>query len=153
MTGWQMVRISLLTFKSLCVVFGLAALTGCGVEKHTLVKVSGTVLLDGKPLESGSIQVVPANGRAASAQLGPGGRFTLGTYTNDDGVQAGTHKVSIVSVEELNKTSRRWNAPQEYVDIATSGLEVTIDEPRDDLEISITYRGKKPVVETYKAEL
>jgi hypothetical protein len=71
----------------------LAALTGCGGEK--LGRVSGTVTAAGKPVAGGTIQFVPAAGKAAVASINPDGTYTLTTYKPGDGALVGPHKVII----------------------------------------------------------
>ena len=125
----------------------LLTLSGCFDGLPQRVPVSGTVLIDGKPLTKGSIMVIPMGERPAGASIGPDGRFTLTTYEPNDGVITGTHYVTVFSTEHLNDRETRWLAPKKYGDPQTSGLSVTIDGPTDDLIINLTWDGKKPFVE------
>jgi len=126
--------------------YGLALLPGCGEGRPALVKASGSIIIDGKALEKGYIQVLPANARPATATIKPGGQFVLGTFTEDDGVVPGKHKVTVVSVDEANGM-RTFGCPASYGDPLTSGLEITVDEPTDTLLLQLSWKGQKPVVE------
>lgn len=127
----------------------LLSLLGCGRGLPDRVPVSGTVLIDGKPLTSGSIMLIPTNERPAGGSISPEGRFTLSCYERDDGVVPGTHKVTVQAVEHLSLTESRWLVPPKYGDPATSALEVTIDGPTDDLVINLTWDGGKPFVQRF----
>jgi hypothetical protein len=125
----------------------LIILAGCADGRPERVPVSGTVLIDGKPLNKGSIMVVPQGQRPAGGSIGPDGRFTLSCYALNDGVVSGTHLVSVQATEHISERETRWLTPKKYGDPNTSGLSVTITEPTDDLIIELTWDGKKPFVE------
>jgi hypothetical protein len=71
--------------------------SGCG-EGDELPReaVSGTVNLDGKPLEKGSIQFSPVQGNPGAAVEG-GGLITAGKYaiSKDRGLVPGTYQIAI----------------------------------------------------------
>src|SRR5205085_2391553 len=90
---------------------GPACLTGCS-RGPKLVRVSGTVRIDGKPLTYGYVQMSPADHRAALGTIGPDGRFTMATDGDGDVVAMGTHPVTIIAREPLNPGSQRWHAPK-----------------------------------------
>jgi hypothetical protein len=125
------------------------ALAGCGDGGPKIVPVSGTVTIDGQPLTYGHIQVLPAGWRPASGRLDGSGRFTLTTTDPNDGCAVGTHPVVILAGESINETTMKWHAPSKYADATTSGLEVTISGPTDDLKIELKSDGSmkpsKPV--------
>lgn len=121
----------------------------------TIVPVSGRVLIDGEPLTHGVIMVTPSNHRPAMATLRPDGSFTLTTHHEGDGVAIGTHPVAIIAHETLSPSQQRWHAPKKYMSPDTSGLTITIDRPRDDLVIELTWQGsghKGPYVERQEKE-
>src|SRR4051812_1417517 len=78
-----------------------AGAAGCGgnAGEVATVPAAGTVNFKGKPLESGTIQLVPENGRTASGTI-TNGKFTLTTYNEGDGAIPGKHQVAIVSTKE-----------------------------------------------------
>jgi hypothetical protein len=77
----------------------LLAGTGCG----KVVKVEGTILLDGKPLENASVVFTPADGKGlpAGGITDGNGVFRLTTYKYGDGVERGEYNVSITVGEKI----------------------------------------------------
>lgn len=65
--------------RSLCFIGLVVVLStiGCGPESN-MATITGTVSVDGKPADSGSISFVPVDGMAqtAGAPIEPGGKFT-----------------------------------------------------------------------------
>jgi hypothetical protein len=120
---------------------------GCSDGRPTRVPVSGTVLIDGKPLTKGSIQVIPTGQRPAGGSIGPDGRFMLSCYEINDGVVPGTHAVTVQATEHISERETRWLTPKKYGNAQSSGLTVTIEGPTDDLKIELTWDGKQPFVE------
>lgn len=127
-----------------CFALLLASLTfvvGCGDGRPTRVPVSGQVLMDGKPLTTGFVRVIPENGRPASGQLGKDGRFSLTTYEKNDGCLFGTHPVEIYCVDNSNEDYPVSLIPTKYNKHSTSGLSVSIEAQTDDLLIEISRKG------------
>lgn len=76
-----------------CRIIALAAVltcltAGCGSD---LVAVSGTVTLDGKPADDGSVSFQPADGQGPSA----GGSVKEGRFELTPGLKPGSYKVSV----------------------------------------------------------
>lgn len=79
-------------------------LVGCGHDGPSVVPVSGTVTLDGKPLADVSLSFVPRSPSESSLTAGPGslgktdaeGRFRLSTVDGRDGAVVGNHIVRLV---------------------------------------------------------
>lgn len=136
---------------ALCFVLMSALSISCN-KGTKIVPVSGQVLIDGQPLTHGFVQVQPAGYRAASAKIGPDGRFTLTTHDNNDGCAVGTHPVAIIGLETLGPSSQKWHAPKEYSVAETSGLTVNITGPTNDLKIELTWNGGKPFIERSSPE-
>lgn len=137
--------------KKLCcglVLLGVAAIVGCNDPQFERVPVSGQVLVDGEPLSYGYVRFYPAGARASGGRLDEQGRFVLTSKKKGDGVVLGTHPVSVSAGEALTEYTIKWHAPKMYNTPQTSGLEFTIDEPTDSLEINLTWDGKQPYVET-----
>lgn len=131
--------------------FGLLAAlcclsTGCGDGRPTRVKVSGKVLIDGKPLTHGNIKFVPEGARPSAGKIDENGNFTLTCYDGNDGIIPGTHRVQISASEILSGSKVKWHAPRKYSDHLKSGLSFEITEPTDDLTIELTWDGGKPFV-------
>jgi hypothetical protein len=136
-------------FWVILLVFSFFCISGCGDGLPRRVHVSGRVLIDGKPLEQGTVQVFPKGQRMASGTIGPGGKFTLTTFTENDGCVIGKHPVTVNSFEPIGNTGAKWFAPKKYTDVRTSGLEIDVTGPRDDVEINLTWDGGKPFTEKY----
>lgn len=71
---------------------------GCG---RPLVPVSGTVTFDGKPVTGGSVAFLPLSkgpdgkgARPGSGVVQPGGGYRLGSHVANDGVMAGSYRVT-----------------------------------------------------------
>ncbi|WP_425396061.1 hypothetical protein [Aeoliella sp.] len=134
---------------SLVLVCGLLLMAvGCGGGGPKRVPVSGRVTIDGKPLKYGRIFVFPQGVRASQGILDADGRFELMAYKQGDGVALGTHVVTIDAGEILSETDTKWHAPKKYLDPATSELSMVVEGPAADIEISLSWEGGKPFVET-----
>lgn len=134
------------SFQPICTFTLLIATTlaGCGDGRPERVPVSGRVLIDGKPLEGGSIRFYPGDHRAASSSIGPDGTFALSTYERGDGCVTGVHPVSVNASKLLNPRTLRWNAPKKYHSPFTSGITFDVNEPTESAEINLSWDGAKP---------
>lgn len=136
-------------FACLLSIVGCLVACGCDDGRPERVPVSGTVTIDGKPLQTGYVQVVPDNARAATGRIRSDGCFKLTCYGNEDGCVLGTYRVAVSGCEMVGENAQRWYAPKRYADASTSGLTVTIKEPTDSLNIELTWDGGKPFVEKF----
>lgn len=127
-------------------------ISGCSDSGPTLSPVSGTVLIDGKPVTHGFVRVMPEGYRPAHGKLDENGTFELTTETEGDGCVHGTHRVTVTALEMLPGSSQKWHAPKAYSDTSTSDLTVDISGPTSELEIDLTWRGGKPFVESFSGE-
>jgi hypothetical protein len=157
-------RISALKFVA-CVSTGiaLAAVLGCGddtgLEKR--YPVHGTVKYNGKPVERGRIDFIPAKsgeGRAAGGDI-TNGAYSLTTATKDDGALPGTYKVSVSAVE-IDMSSTKGTAgggqagrqtqsfakvqkdakmlvPQKFGSVETSGLTQEVKQQSNTIDIDL----------------
>lgn len=91
-------------------VLAVAAVFGCGganVPMQTTVKVSGVVLLDGKPVEGLDIRFLPTdttNFKLDETPLGrtdSAGKFVLTTYFNGDGAPPGNYLVAVSYPDQI----------------------------------------------------
>jgi len=102
----------------------LVLLTGCNSEAGPdLVRVSGKVTLDGRPLESGIITFLPDNSRQTSGPRASGiidkdGRYTVASPGNREGVIAGHHLVVI----HCNEVSPSPDPESEYQKLKAQGI-------------------------------
>ncbi|UUO08660.1 carboxypeptidase-like regulatory domain-containing protein [Blastopirellula sp. J2-11] len=134
---------------------------GCygGSQLPNSVHVAGIVTLDGAPLEGATIAFAPedAVGRSATSMTDEAGRFSMGTLAINDGVVCANYNVTIAKTEVdpsnqvtdpqayYERTGRpapgpkmTYIVPKKYNSVATSDLNVMIDEPRDDLRFELS---------------
>jgi len=140
---------------SLCGVLLLLfqSILGCGDGRPTRVPVSGQVLIDGAPLQSGAVRFHPEGGRPSTGEIDEEGRFSLFTFEPGDGCTLGTHRVAVISVDDLDATTRRWNTPKEYSTPSKSGLTQTVEGPTNSVLIELTWGNQKgPIIERFYGE-
>ncbi len=77
------------------VVLAVVGCMGSSVQYPEVVDVTGSVLLDGKPLAGATITFVPSNGRASAGQTDANGRYTLAYTKTIAGAIFGWHRVMI----------------------------------------------------------
>lgn len=130
----------------------LQLLVGCSDRRGERVPVSGTITIDGKPLKLGSIMFKPiatpdaatqAITRAGSASLGEDGRFSVSSYTPNDGLLLGKYEVVVSAVEPLGDTAQRRHAPRKYSNTNTSGLTLDVSEAMEDVTFKLSWEGEK----------
>jgi hypothetical protein len=76
----------------------LLLLPGCGSNLPKTVPASGTVYLDGEPLDNASITLLSEDGVTATAKSDSSGRFSLRTVVGSDlvnGAMPGFHQVGV----------------------------------------------------------
>jgi hypothetical protein len=96
------------------------SLMGCGGSgRPSLIKVTGTVTLDGVPLEGAIIAFQPITDAKAKFQrpsagvTDASGKFELGTYAIDDGAPIGKYKVGILKREMIGSLPEDYNSEME----------------------------------------
>jgi hypothetical protein len=101
------------------IVFSLSLLVaaGCGSGGPSLVPVSGTVTLDGKPLEGATITFIPDPSNAKPQTdggdvTGPGGTFAS-TYRNRAGLAPGKYKVVVTKPSDSAASGQASKLPSE----------------------------------------
>ena len=119
------------------------AILGCGDGRPARVPVSGQVLIDGEPLAGGYIRFVPPDDRPSQGTIDDQGRFVLGCYEETDGAVLGKHKVAVIANQVIDEVTMKWLAPQRYADFSTSGLEVEITGPTNDVLIELTNKAEQ----------
>jgi hypothetical protein len=131
------------------------ALAGCGGSggndggNFNGVSVSGTVTLDGQPLEAGLVTLTTDDGKSASAQLDDGGVFTMANAPTGR-VKIGVNTQMLRGEAQMDaKQSKRKGklnireAPARYIDPKTSGLSDTVEAGKK-LDIKLTGDKGKP---------
>jgi hypothetical protein len=132
--------------------FYVVSINGCGDDLPKRVPVSGHVFFDGQPLETGTLTFQTPGQRIAYALLGTGGKFTVTTFTENDGIIPGKHKVAVISKEVINANTQKWFVPKKYSETSTSGLEIDVTGPNNDIKFDLKSEpGQKyPFVEKLK---
>ena len=135
----------------------LTSAIGCGSSdkwkdsRPKTVEASGTITLDGKPLDEAQIVLVPEGSALAGAALSDtSGGFSLAAFPPDPGVVPGTYKVMVVkSIVPQNPDPNDPESesiqyakaliPAKYSDATTSGLTVTVsDNGTTDLKLELS---------------
>ncbi len=119
------------------------ATLGCGGASHELetAPVSGTVTLDGVPLTSGFVFVIPSRGRGAKGAIQSDGTFVLGTYESADGVQVGTHSLTVspIPLDEGESDPGGVVIPEKYSRGSSSQLTIEVKPGVDNqVELSLS---------------
>jgi len=95
--------------------FALAALffsLGCqSSDRVDLASVAGTVTLDGRPVEQGTIMFEKTGARSATGQIKEGKIVDVTTYDVNDGAPIGAHRVAVF-VTGVAKTAVNDNPGQ-----------------------------------------
>lgn len=123
---------------------GVLVLLGCG-QKEGLVSVSGTVFLDGKPLEGATVTFHPIKGGpVGSGVTEESGRFTVMTGTRR-GLKPGEYIVTVQKIAEVSRPDSlapemppRLLTPLQYANPKTSPLRYTAPGGPADFKISST---------------
>lgn len=110
---------------------------GCGPSRPKTATVQGKVTYKGKPVHTGTINFVPANGTSATGQIAADGSYRLKTFTDGDGAILGSHRVYIVAMDEKNQVGLEAFSPLpppivplKYTSLSTSDLTAEVkDEP------------------------
>lgn len=132
------------------IIVATVAAEGCS-RGPRVVPVSGTVEVDGAPLTSGAITVIPDHGRAATGTIGKDGRFTLTTFVPGDGSILGRHRVVVSAHQDLGRMRIKWLVPAACRDIASTPLVLDVTGKTADAKISISTDGKPLEVESMAA--
>ena len=90
----------MLNYRILLTILIFFFITGCNQDKPKLVKVSGKIILNGKPLTAGSINFHPASTNTftkdnPSSILQEDGTFNMKTFPYGDGVSPGEYKITL----------------------------------------------------------
>ena len=142
-TGSRAMRLSLLLAIPVAIM-----LTGCG--DSTLGTVSGTVTLDGRPLDQGLVVFEDRDrGVSVNTAIGSDGSFVVETY-DQTGLAPGEYAVAVKPgalgdgetplVESATTTSRPENGaiPAWYGSTRTSGLVVTVTPGENHIPLELS---------------
>ena len=152
---WKLEKLSPIV---LTLAVGLGLLSGCGPDRPPLGSVSGTVTIDGQPLEKGSITFEVPGSRTASGEIVNGQIVGVSTYQTGDGAPVGNASVAITSMLEtsaVRETPETPNAPggpsgmseykslipAKYGNPKSSGLTATIDKGENVIQLELVSKG------------
>jgi hypothetical protein len=108
-----------------------AALSGC--TKSDSVPVTGTLLLDGQPVDQAEVQFNPKTGRMASGVTDASGHFKLSTAKPNDGAVPGEYTVTLFEYYPADKPPKMTGGPlpsrfsTKYANPATSPLNAKVE--------------------------
>ena len=93
-------------------------------------RVAGTVVYNGKPLESGTIVFYPPKGRSASGKIKDGKIIEVTTLAPNDGAPVGACKVTIQAVTNPNDmyAEHKSLVPDRYADVNKTDLTATVEK-------------------------
>ncbi|HLJ92854.1 MAG TPA: hypothetical protein VKU02_06640 [Gemmataceae bacterium] len=124
-------------FLVVCVGVGIALVAGCGDSSSNLVPVVGKVIVDGKPLTTGTgiVNYRPEKGslnhKEPAAKIEPDGTYRL-TTDGKEGAPPGRYRVLVVDVEEIDPKNgfpygkRRSHVNYKYGDLKTTDLVIEV---------------------------
>ncbi|MDC0935991.1 hypothetical protein OAS39_06870 [Pirellulales bacterium] len=133
--------------RSLLVGIALATTAGCGGKYNA--SVSGTVTLDGKPLESGTVAFHPKS----PGPIGFGTIQSDGSYEvmcgQTAGLNTGEYSVTIVAIEpppanwdpNVPPPPGRQLTADKHADPATTDLHFTVGSGSNDIDLQLTSDG------------
>jgi hypothetical protein len=125
-------------------------LAGCGENRPKTAVVQGTVTYKGKPVPNGSVNFVPAEGPAATGEIGPDGSYRLTTFRKGDGAVLGTHKVVIVAMQDVSGQAVEARSPLpppivpvKYTSLATTDLTAEVKDQENTINFDLKDSKKK----------
>lgn len=77
----------------------LALLGGCGEPRPRTAPVRGAITYRGAPVPHGTVMFQPAHGPAATGEIRKG-HYVLMTYREGDGAVLGSHRVTVIALED-----------------------------------------------------
>jgi len=112
------------------------SISGCGPELPATVPVSGSVTLDGAPVEGATVNFLSEVGSfTASGKTDASGKYTLTTYIGANsapGAVVGKHNVTIIKVE-TGSMQDQIGDPKEFMKKMAENPAITSDFKTKDL--------------------
>lgn len=130
----------------LFMVVGMLGLSGCGSSKY--YPVSGVIVdMDGNPvteLAGGSVNMELEGSRVSSqGEIQKDGSFTMTTEKAGDGCEPGKQRVSITRNYKGADSPDPRVIPAKYDNFQTSGLEITVEQKANTVELKVERIKKK----------
>jgi hypothetical protein len=126
------------------VVAVLAAVMGCG--KSDTVMVTGTITMNGKPVDQAQVMFNPKTGRYCEGVTDATGHFTLATAKPGDGAAPGEYVITLAEYYPPDKPPALPRGggllpsrfPTKYADPAQSPLKATVERgKKNDFPIDV----------------
>lgn len=129
------------TLVSVCIL-ALGCVSGCGDATPKTYRVPGRLVYeDGKPVPGATIVLTTTHdGKRIPARgmVNPDGTFELTTFADKDGVIAGEHDVTIVSLPATDSaTPSKPVVAAKYSNSETSGLKTTVKPDAAEILIKV----------------
>lgn len=125
----------------------LSFLAGCGAGDG-MITISGSVTLDGEPVEDGSISLMPINGGSMGGGLIENGYYTAKSSPGEMAVQIHAHKM--VTKKNPTREEVERGLTEDSVSIIPnvynrqSKLRITVAPDQKNFEFNLTKDGKIP---------
>ena len=119
-------------------------MVGCGPSRPETAAVEGTVTYQGKPVEGARVTFYPPNNRPAGGTTDVEGKFSLMTFSQDDGVILGECSVAISKQTGAPPSAAHPMGvvthflPPKYANPKTSGLIETVQSGSNSFEFNLT---------------
>ena len=135
---------------------GLLSLSGCGGNSD-LGSVTGTVTIDGEPIDYAAVTFMPTQGRASIGRTDADGVYKLAYVIGQDGALIGNHKVYVTTrvkkepaygqKEGVEKSPIRLNGrkellPKENCDRNYTELTATVESGNNEINFDLTSKKK-----------
>jgi hypothetical protein len=129
-------------------------LPGCGDGRPSLVVATGTVTLNGEPLEGATVGFQPMDiegyERPSQATTDSTGSFVVGTFGSGDGIPEGSYRVTVKKTEIVGKLPDDFNPEEPNSEDAKpvkmrSIVPMMYGEPEEsELTVTVTAGGLSP---------
>ncbi|WP_339727535.1 carboxypeptidase-like regulatory domain-containing protein [uncultured Gimesia sp.] len=125
------------------ILLGSILWVGCGGGKDPdlpeTVSAAGIVTYQGKPVPEATIMFYPVQGRKpGSGKSDASGKFTLTTFSKNDGVIPGDHKVTINAYESTPQgVSMKSSIPEKYSNQKSSPLTMSVSESQPEITLEL----------------
>ena len=124
---------------------------GCGPDLPSTIPVTGTITLDGKPVEGATVNFLSEEGSVtASGTTDASGKYSLKTFVGDqyvDGAVIGKHLVAVVKTESDGQTI---SDPKEFMANMASNPAITSEFKAKNL---VPAKYNNPTMSQLKAEV
>jgi hypothetical protein len=149
------------------VVIALGLVIGCdsGPDRPATFSVTGTVTLDGDPVEGAAVNFIPTSGgKSAAGVTDASGKYSLTTFASGDGAVPGEYNVTIAKYEgaddaaeetgegDAGMMSAEYDSgvgaeegddvsksllPEKYNDPNSSGLKATVTDKENSIDFPL----------------